>query len=89
MKNIFLAFIFLMPLVAFAGTEKIKVDLDDKSTKLVVADLGAGGFNYWIDKVACLCWVENTIGASYAVAQVDCKKLKAHAKLAPHLSECN
>ena len=70
--------------LCFAGPEYIKIDLADKSTKIVVADVGVG--RYFIDKTACLCWLN--VGAE-SVTSIDCNKLKAHPKLAPHLQACN
>ncbi len=67
----------------------MKVDLDVDSTVIIKADLDQGGWYYWIDKNACVCWVGGTNGANSPVAtSFHCENLKAHKKLADHVKNC-
>lgn len=71
------------------SSKLIKVDLDVDSTVLVKAELDQADWYYWIDKNACLCWVGGKAGGTHPVASIfDCDKLKAHPKLAEHVTKC-
>lgn len=80
--------ILLFPSLLFAGSKKIKVDLDVKSTVFVVANVDVHSIYYYIDKVACIC-TQNTMHSGFSgLASVPCKKLAAHAKLKEHVAHC-
>lgn len=72
-----------------SGAKMIKVDLDQKGTQLVKAELDLDDTYYYIDTTACLCWVAKIIGGSSAIAVFDCKNLMAYPKLEEHLSKCS
>ena len=86
-------FFFLLSYAGSASADsskEIEVDLDTGSTVIVKAPTDASHWTYFVDKTACICWVANTYGNNAAPpATVPCEKLKAHAKLKPHLSSCN
>lgn len=78
----------LMLSSAQAESSKLsKVDLDVATTSLVRAEIGQLGWYYWMDSTACICWVGGKNASdNYASASVfDCKKLKAHPKMADHM----
>ena len=75
--------------LAFAESSKMtKVDLDVKTTNLVKADLGRDDLVYYVDTAACICWVSQSMGSSFAVSTFDCSKLTAHPKLEKYVAEC-
>lgn len=78
-------------LTVFGESSKFqKIDLDVENTHIVRAELGQMGWFYWIDVNACICWVgSKNASEPYATAGTfDCKRLKAHPKLAELLSGC-
>jgi hypothetical protein len=91
MKNI-ICICFALCLIsglAFAESSKMtKVDLDVKTTNIIKADLGRDDLVYYIDTNACICWVSQSMGSSFAVATFDCSKLAAHPKLEKYVAEC-
>ena len=89
-KIIFGCFMFcLLSSVAFAESSKItKVDLDVKTTHIIKADLGRDDLVYYMDLTACVCWVSQSMGSSFAVSTFDCSKLEKHPKLEKYVAEC-
>lgn len=91
MKNI-ICICFALSLissVAFAESSKMtKVDLDVKTTNIVKADLGRDDLVYYMDLTACICWISQSMGSSFAVSTFDCSKLAAHPKLEKFVAEC-
>ena len=75
--------------LAFADSSKMtKVDLDVKTTNIVKADLGRDDLVYYMDTTACLCWISQSMGSSFAVSVFDCSKLVSHPKLEKYAMEC-
>lgn len=89
-KLIFGCFMFcLLNSVVFAESSKItKVDLDVKTTHIIKADLGRDDLFYYMDLTACVCWVSQSMGSSFAVSTFDCAKLEKHPKLEKYIAEC-
>jgi hypothetical protein len=84
LNKILISFSLFFCAHSFAGTVGIQMDLDTEETKFVIADM-VKNVIYLIDKTACICglnWGLNNISV------VDCKKLKAYPKLAPHVEQC-
>lgn len=91
MKNIICTCfaLYLISGPVFAESSKMtKVDLDVKTTNIVKADLGRDDLVYYMDVTACICWVSQSMGSSFAVATFDCSKLAAHPKLEKYVAEC-
>jgi len=89
-KLIFGCFMFcLLNSSVFAESSKItKVDLDVKTTHIIKADLGRDDLFYYMDVTACLCWVSQSMGSSFAVSTFDCSKLEKHPKFEKYITEC-
>lgn len=68
-----------------------KVDLDVANTVMIRAEIGQMGWYYWMDSTACLCWIggKNASDNYATAATFDCKKLKAHPKMADHMACLN
>ena len=96
MKTIPLSLVFLLGVsfgaLALAESSKImKIDLDVDNTLIVRAEIGQGDWFYWADTTACVCWVGGKTASGSncgASATFDCKRLKAHPKLAEALAKC-
>ena len=89
-KLIFGCFMFcFLSSLAFAESSKItKVDIDVKTTHIIKADLGRDDLFYYMDLTACICWVSQSMGSSFAVSTFDCSKLEKHPRLEKYLGEC-
>jgi hypothetical protein len=75
--------------VVFAESSKMtKVDIDVKTTHIIKADLGRDDLFYYMDLTACICWVSQSMGSSFAVSTFDCAKLEKHPKLEKYIAEC-
>jgi len=89
MKNLILCFCLLFSVAVYAGGSKmINVDLDDKGTQIVKAELDLDDLYYYIDTNACICWVAKILGGSNTISVFDCKNLSAYPKLEQYLSKC-
>jgi hypothetical protein len=91
MKNLIcLCFVLsLLSSMAFAESSKLtKVDLDVKTTRIVKADLGRDDLFYYMDLTACVCWISQSMGSSFAVSTFDCSKLALHPRLEKYVAEC-
>jgi len=76
--------------LVFAESSKItKVDLDVKTTHIIKADIGRDDLVYYMDATACICWVSQSMGSSFAVSTFDCSKLVKHPKLEKYVADCN
>lgn len=90
MKTLILFLCVTFSLTAYAsGSKMVKVDLDDRGTQIVKAELDLDDTYYYIDTTACVCWLAKIIGGSSAVSVFDCKNLAAYPKLEQYLSNCN
>ncbi len=89
-KLIFVSFMFcLLNSVAFGESSKVtKVDLDVKTTHIIKADIGRDDLFYYMDLTACVCWVSQSMGSSFAVSTFDCAKLEKHPRLEKYVAEC-
>jgi len=89
-KLIFGCFMFcVLSSLSFAESSKMtKVDLDVKTTHIIKADLGRDDLFYYMDLTACVCWVSQSMGSSFAVSTFDCAKLEKHPKLEKYVAEC-
>jgi hypothetical protein len=88
MKKLFLLSFLLSSVVFASGSKMIKVDLDEKGTQIIKADLDIDDLYYYIDTNACICWVGKIMGGSNAISTFDCKNLLAYKKLEAYLSKC-
>ena len=86
--SICLAFCLNGGLVFAESSKMTKIDLDVKTTNIVKADLGRDDLVYYMDTTACLCWISQSMGSSFAVSVFDCSKLAAHPKLEKYALEC-
>ncbi len=87
-KIILLSCLFLSVAVYAGGSKMVNVDLDDKGTQIVKAELDIDDLYYYIDTNACVCWVAKILGGASAVSVFDCKNLSAYPKLEQYLSKC-
>lgn len=71
-----------------ARSKMTKVDIDVDTTHVIKADIGRDDLYYYIDDTACICWVSQSMGSSFAVSTFDCTKLIKHPKLKPHVEDC-
>lgn len=85
---IFTALFFILSTGLFAGSKRIVVDLDVKTTEIVRVELDVDDHYYYIDPTACICWVSRLIGGSNSTSTFDCSKLFAYQKLESHLKKC-
>ena len=85
---IFVMFFLLISLNLTAGSKRINIDLDVKTTELVRVELDVDDHYYYIDTTACICWVSRLIGGSNSTSTFDCSKLLAYPKLELYLKKC-
>ena len=89
MKKMFIVALLVSASVYAGGSKLIEVDLDEKGTQIVKAELDVDDIYYYIDTTACVCWVSRIIGGSDTIATVDCKKLNAYSKLQQYVAMCS